>query len=506
MIFGLSFSLNERNVEFRCWLYRYLKDALLPALFLFFSVHCSAAVLVSQDPWHFLYVDDLRDDYSAVASCKAFAQSNGYIDPQCQYGNSPAPFYAVGWFPQGGGVFYLGQFFFGRCKSPQIFNVSTASCGNDEQKGSPSMLSCVGNPINTAIGNKFQQEVDFQPLVNGSPSFSRSYNSLDGLWRHNYSTFIRFAIGKLSLVHADGRESFFTVDGDIAAAYPNETGLLAKQGTNWLYTADDNERFTYDSTGRLLEWYSPTGIKIRLTYNNSQITVSSTGAPILTFTEDAQHQPLTLAASDLQIAYSYDANQHLVQLTRTHGSQTQKRQFLYEDSRNTALLTGIIDERGVRFATWSYDDQGRAISSQHSGGAGLTQVEYNADGSSKVTNELGKTAVYRFQQIGGVKRVAAIEGEPSANCPASNSSYTYNDRGQMLTKTDAKGLITAYAYNDRGLEISRTEASGTPLARTITTEWDPDRFLPTKVVEPLRVTVYNYDSQGRELNRQVTSQ
>jgi YD repeat-containing protein len=505
MLFGMSFSINGRNVKARCWLYRDLKKVLLPALVLFFSFSCSAAVLVSQDPWHFLYVDDLPDNNSAGASCIAFAKASVYPDAVCGYGNNPAPFYAAGWFPQGGGIFYLGQFFFGRCKSPQVFNVSTANCGNDEQKGPPSTLSCVGNPINTAVGNKFQQEVDYQPLIDGSPSFSRSYNSLDGLWRHNYSTFIRFAIGKLSLVHADGRESFFNVDGDIATAYPNETGLLVKAGASWLYTADNNERFTYDSSGRLTEWSSPAGLQQKLTYNNGQVTVSSNSGQTLTFTEDAQHQPLTLATSDLRITYSYDANQHLVQLTRTRGSQAQKRQFLYEDSRNTSLLTGIIDERGIRFATWSYDDQGRAISSQHSGGAGLTQVAYNADGSSTVTNELGKTTVYRYQQIGGVKRVTAIEGEPSANCPASNSSYTYNDRGQMLTKTDAKGLVTAYTYNDRGLETSRTEASGTPLARTVTTEWDPDRFLPTKVVEPTRVTVYSYDNQGRELTRQVTS-
>jgi YD repeat-containing protein len=155
----------------------------------------------------------------------------------------------------------------------------------------------------------------------------------------------------------------------------------------------------------------------------------------------------------------------------------------------------------VRFATWTYDDQGRAISSQHSGAAGLTQVAYNSDGSSSVTNELGKTTVYRYQQIGGVKRVIAIEGQPSENCPASNTSCTYSDRGLILTRTDAKGLITAYTYNDRGLETSRTEASGTPLARTITTEWDPTRFLPTRIAEPGRTSVYSYDEQGRELSR-----
>nr|WP_238450996.1 RHS repeat domain-containing protein [Pseudomonas amygdali] len=39
-----------------------------------------------------------------------------------------------------------------------------------------------------------------------------------------------------------------------------------------------------------------------------------------------------------------------------------------------------------------------------------------------------------------------IKDEPSANCPASNSVYTYDERGLILTKTDAKGLVTTYSY------------------------------------------------------------
>jgi hypothetical protein len=66
-----------------------------------------------------------------------------------------------------------------------------------------------------------------------------------------------------------------------------------------------------------------------------------------------------------------------------------------------------------------------------------------------------------------------------------------------------KGFSTSYTH--RGLEISRTEASGTSQARVATTEWDPTRFLHTKVVEPTRTTVYPYNDQGRETGRQVSA-
>ncbi|MBX8473475.1 DUF6531 domain-containing protein [Pseudomonas capsici] len=477
----------------------------------FFS-GCSIAeiqdVISEMGPWRWIHhYDNFDNDTDAEKACNAVISKLGYINPgydRCSRSVWAPPYNWYAGYLNVGHDFHFIEFYVRQCSEGKMYNVATARCGNDEQKGAPPPESCVGNPISLAVGNKFQVELDYKAHGVGAPVFTRAYNSLDGIWRHNYSTFIRFAIGKLSLVHADGRESFFSVEGDIATAYPTETGLLVKTGSNWLYTADNNARFTFDASGRLIEWVDAAGLRQQLTYANDQVTVTSDSGQSLTFTEDTQHQPLSLVAPGLQINYSYDNNKHLVQLNRTRGSQTEQRQFHYEDSRNTGLLTGITDERGVRFATWSYDDQGRAVSSQHSGGAGLTQVAYNTDGSRTVTNELGKTTIYRYQQIGGIKRVASIEGEPSPNCPASNSSYTYNERAQVLTKTDAKGLVTTYSYNSRGLQTSRTEATGTTESRTVMTEWDPERFLPTKIVEPNRVTVYSYDNQGRELTRQVT--
>lgn len=186
-----------------------------------------------------------------------------------------------------------------------------------------------------------------------------------------------------------------------------------------------------------------------------------------------------------------------------NGTQSQ-RYYHYEDSRNDRLLTGITDENGVRFATWAYDDQFRAISSEHANGSEKSTIAYNADGSATVTNEYGKSATYQFEVIQGAKYVTAIQGEPSPNCPASNSNFTYDAQGLMKTKTDAKGNVTTYDYNDRGLETSRTEASDTPQARTTTTEWHPTLFLKTKVTEPNRIITYQYDAQGRQTGQIVT--
>ncbi len=145
---------------------------------------------------------------------------------------------------------------------------------------------------------------------------------------------------------------------------------------------------------------------------------------------------------------------------------------------------GIDDAYGVRPATCADDNQGCALSNEHTGGVEKTSVTYNADGSSTVTNTLGKRTTFRFQGIQGIRRITAIEGEPSANCPNSNATFTYDDRGLVKTRTDNKGHVTTFDYNERGLEVSRTEAYGTPQARTVITEWHPTLFLPVSITEP----------------------
>jgi YD repeat-containing protein len=377
------------------------------------------------------------------------------------------------------------------------------------QKGAPPYLDCktptgyAGDPINTAIGNSFQYEIDYSSSGASGLNFSRAYNSLDGLWRHNHSTYLRLAGNNLALVMADGRESFFTISGSTVTAPPTELGRLTKAGDTWLYTAKNNDTYSFDATGRLTHWTNAAGAEHLLSYVNGSVTVTDNLGQTLSFTEDAEHQPLTLSTAGLTIKYDYNAAQRLVKLTR--GGQTEQRLFHYEKADKPNLLTGITDERGVRFTTWTFDDQDRATSSEHAGGVEHTQITYNADGSSTVTNEFGKKSIYRFVTIDGVKRVSAIEGEALGSCPMSNSTFTYDERGLLKTKTDNKGFVTTYDYNDRGLEITRTEATGTAQARTTTTTWHATLNLPLTVTEPGRVTTYTYDAQGRQLSQTSAS-
>lgn len=383
---------------------------------------------------------------------------------------------------------------------PTVVLAKNLGKGNDDLSCHAASLT-VAEPISTSIGNTYEEEQDYVGGGSFPLRFIRSYNSLQGYWISNYSSHLVITANAIVLVNADGQESPFSLNGMVATASLSERGTLISKGSLWEYTSAQQEVFDFDATGRLVKWTDVNGQSQQLSYaTTGLITVSDASGNSFTFTQDRRYQPLTLAAQGLNVAYTYDATTRLTSVAKTQANNTVTRQYLYENANYPRLLTGLVDERGVRVASWAYDDQGRAVSNEQAKGVGKVSLAYNADGSTTVTNELNKQTTYSYQVIQGIKRIVAIKGEPTPNCPASNSTYTYNERGQVLTKTDAKGVVTTYTYNDRGLETSHTDGAGT----TVTTDWDATRFLPTKVTEPQRTTSYTYDGQGRLLS-QITA-
>ena len=100
--------------------------------------------------------------------------------------------------------------------------------------------------------------------------------------------------------------------------------------------------------------------------------------------------------------------------TRTYHYEVDEALYRGRSAQRYAgkMLTGITDERGVRFATWDYAlsfQDGRhstnyfhAISSENAGNDTYTLDNASNAGSTSVTNPLGKTTIYTYETINGV--------------------------------------------------------------------------------------------------------
>ncbi|WP_234035823.1 DUF6531 domain-containing protein [Ectopseudomonas mendocina] len=415
------------------------------------------------------------------------------------------------------------------CSSGKGADIKSGACFFDQgnRQGSPP-VSCAtpqdkkGNPISILSGNKYAQESFYQGSDPFPVKLELVYNSLDRQWRHNYSTTLHETSSALVVVFADGR----------SAGYDKQTGVpingselsrLERIADGWVHYSHGGEQTFFNASGRVVRItfpgrgtvelsYSPATI-IRYQYNGRNYTQSQRNIKVkgktqeLMVVERDQARVVSASVDDSRFYFDWDVSLMRLSEVSFRSSQTsdlQSRKYHYESIYGSQLLTGITDERGVRYSTWTYDPQGRATSSEHSSGADKVSIIYSNDDSSTVINPLGQRTVYRFADFGGVRRITAIEGEPSPNCSSSNSIFTYDERGLLKTRIDNKGNRTTYEYNSRGLEVSRTEASGTPQARTVTTAWHPELFLPVTITEPDRITQYTYDSQGRQTSQSIT--
>ncbi|WP_288131602.1 DUF6531 domain-containing protein [Microbulbifer sp.] len=336
-------------------------------------------------------------------------------------------------------------------------------------------------------------------------------------WRHNHSYFLaHYTLGdgeteRMIAYRPDGSDLHFADENGTFIALANRDWQVVKdvngsqEHIGW--TLKVNGRIEkYDTAGRILRAENQQGQGITYTYDGNGVQQESisddNGNSItLTYSDDK----LTQITRNDGAVYSFGyTGTNLLQSITFPGSTAPQRVFRYEDSRFPNALTGVTDEAGEIYSTFSYDDQGRAIRSEHDGGAESLDVEYVDANTRRLTNALGKKTTYHYTDVDGVRRITSVDGEPSANCAASNKGYTYDANGFIASETDWEGNITTYTRDNLGRELTRTEASGTPEARTIITEWHPQFDLPAKVTTPESVTEYSYDSAGRLLGQKVT--
>ncbi len=431
--------------------------------------------------------------------------------------------------------------------------------------------SCVGNPINPGTANKFQRETDYIGTGSFPLQFARSYNtnlipnpannSVPGpqfynwildvyywkwvrqdsapvspyvsnpKWTHTYSRNISGGPGVMYVEREDGKikpfrlvSGLWVTDGDIRDSLIQLTDGMGVT-TGWRFTlvnADETE--LYNAAGMLTSITDRLGLTQTLIYdsNGRLATVTDSFGRQLTFSYDSNNRIATMTdPSGGVYAYAYDAAGNLAAVTYPdntpdNSADNPKRIYLYNESANTSganlpnALTGLTDENGTRFATWKYDAAGRAISSEHAGGAEKVALAYDSPAAGQTTvsdyKDSAATAnvirTYNFQTIFGVVKNTSVSQPCSSGCGGANAATTYDLNGNVASRNDFNGNKTTFGYDlTRNLETQRIEGltsagATTTSTRTITTEWHANWRLPKRMAEPKRITSYAYNGDG----------
>jgi len=376
------------------------------------------------------------------------------------------------------------------------------------RKSNHSPCTPIANPCDAGSGNKHQREVDYRSANQNGIIFERIYNSLTSTpklspdfgqrWSHTYQAGLTFlnpspGIPSIDARRPDGHVITFrynTSSGQWTA--PADAPLqLAPIAAQWRITDEHGRTETYDASGKLIALTGLDGLVTTLAYesgavpNNKLLSVTDPFGQTMHFGYNNDFQIQTVSQPDGGILqYTYDSKLRLIHVTYPGGAV---RQYHYENTTYPYHLTGITDENGVRYATWSYDAQGKVNSSTHAGGASSVSLSVGA-GSSTLTDSRNQTRTLQYQLLHGEYKLTNIVGGLCPECGEASPITSYDANGFITATTDYFGNTSKYKHKSNGLKECKVEgftSSAVPSIasqmRKTTTQWNDSLRLPTSI-------------------------
>ena len=404
--------------------------------------------------------------------------------------------------------------------------------------------------------NDFGGAPIMQPLL-GRAEWSASFVRRlvpEGLVRDGEPVTINAVRGDGTVTPFDGAKGHYT------ARAGGVQRLDKTQGTGYYVLEDprasSREFYALDGTLQRIEWAD--GRRVSFGYSDATTPASIAPGPgyLITLTDQLGRQ-LRIAHGD-EVPNPYDPGWNLPKritlpdgglLRLQYNNQRsvsgitwpdgRSRTFLYENDSFPWALTGIADERNVRYATFGYDSTGLAISSTHVGGVDSTTVHYGTppaivlsdeplddDGTRRVmrwqppqdvvvTGPNGTSETWSTTSLNGHNFLSSRMQAAGSGSAAGASSQTFDAMGNLASADDIDGRRTCYVSDPvSGLQSARVEGltqqacdSVTPAnaslpsgARKTSTQWHANWPLPQRRAEPELITTSVYHGQPDPFN------
>lgn len=249
------------------------------------------------------------------------------------------------------------------------------------------------------------------------------------------------------------------------------------------FTDENNVVETYNKDGELISIEYPNGIRETLNYelvdhndgvSRRLVKIVNNFGKYVEFNYNGDTR-ITSVTDDTGRAwsYTYDLHGNLIRADNPDGTS---KQYLYENIDYPNLLTGEVDERGIRYSTFSYQADGRA-SVSYLGAPGIAldnqigrvEVSYGGGRNNAVTDSLGNITRYHFPRKSIHGRIVKIDGPGCHYCSTPDAVYEYSADYKewefypspvYLLSKNVFGTTTEYAeYDHKGNPGLITEAA-----------------------------------------------
>ena len=420
---------------------------------------------------------------------------------------------------------------------------SLAALGRNGQFG----VSTLGNNrersyVNVSTGNLVLQDMDTTLIGLGvNTGALRTYNSQgqfdfdnnDGWQGAPYKSIKDLGNGKLIRTDVDGSTTTYVWD-QTKSAYIATTGagsaLDSITSANGIYTWTDGatgNKETYQGTGAglILSGKDTSGNAITYSYTNNQLTrITNANGEWINFTYTGNN--LTQVSTTLQsgqivsqVSYTYDA---LNRLSSVSVNLNQSNVPGGSESGTSYITTYTYDGTSDRVASVTQSDgttesftyvlvNGSYKIDTVTDGLGLvTHFGYDpANNTTTVTDPEGISSVYKYDNNGQLLQVKTGV-TPSNPNGLTQTSYTYNALGDVLTVTDGLGHKVTMAYDANGNQVSQVDSGGNTITRTYNAQnqlltetfYAAAASIGSPASQPL-TTRYIYDANNKNLLRYV---
>ncbi|MGC4396494.1 LamG-like jellyroll fold domain-containing protein [Hydrogenophaga sp. T2] len=424
----------------------------------------------------------------------------------------------------------------------------------------------VGNPIRVTTGAKLHRELSGMGV--GGQELALSYSSdlaiqavaaaravstlgaspiVGGHWQSSLHRQLHFPGKGLSiqLHRGDGHATNFRYD-QVSKIYVADAGSsYSLSYAGGLYRVVNRDGFveTYNSAGKITRYEGIDGSQLTFAYSTATsadapgagylLEVTDQNTRVMRFAYNANGRLVRVTdPSTRELKLSYDANGLLATI---EWPDTQIKTFLYENGSFAHALTGVVDERGTRLSTFTYDGAGRATSTERAGGVNRYEVSYGtppgvstqmqsdpttgysirrqaavAPQGTQVTGPNGQLGDVGAALIDGVAHVTSSSQPAGSGCAAASSHKGYDSVGNTIVEDNFSGERSCMAYDSLNRMTTRVDGLATSVscasvlptgstlpggARRTDYEWHPDWNLPTKVTQPGRMTRTVYQGQ-----------
>ena len=416
----------------------------------------------------------------------------------------------------------------------------TAESSNQTSTNASERSASTGNPIHLISGNKYKRQEDL-PALPGELGleFTRHYNSgieinrgLGVGWSHTYDLQLQTQSvapkdsTSIRLIQSDGRIiTFHRPESAVASNAPLTTRFIAD---GKLVTTDIGYEWHWHN-GRVFA-FDDRGLLEQITQGSHLLMVQRDHAGRILSVTDAQNRRLSFRyeqdylgrvtdPAGNHIDYKYTRNGELREVVRPDGTV---RKYLHDSPHSNALLTGIVDERGITIETYRYDADKRAVYSAKADGVEAVEIEYGQYGDvadderhTIVTNSLGNKTTHVIKRIpygndsdnisGTKELVTEVRGPGCTACSSSDVTYDYNNRLQVTKVTQKNGDATYYEYDDQGRTTKVYQQwNGAEKRLTQAFTYEGDSHRPSQIDRPSIASVNNTANPNQFASTQFT--